>query len=56
MAWCEAQESVDYVFGLAQNPRLKRSVRQQRERSRRLRPRPLADAIRERRGERRAQL
>ena len=35
MAWCEAQQGVDYVLGLAQNPRLKRSVRQQRERSRR---------------------
>ena len=35
MAWCEAQEGVDYVFGLARNPRLQRAVRQQRERSRR---------------------
>ena len=35
MAWCEAQEEVDYVFGLARNPRLQRAVRQQRERSRR---------------------
>ena len=27
MAWCEAQQGVDYVLGLAQNPRLKRSRR-----------------------------
>ncbi len=25
MAWCEAAEGVDYVFGLAQNARLKRA-------------------------------
>ena len=35
MAWCEQQERVDYVFGLAQNPRLQGMVGQQRERSRR---------------------
>ena len=35
MAWCERQEGVNYVFGLAQNPRLKRAVGQQQERSRR---------------------
>ena len=33
MAWCERQEGVHYVFGLAQNPRLKRAVGQQQERS-----------------------
>ncbi len=26
MAWCEAAEGVDYVFGLAQNARLKRAL------------------------------
>ena len=35
MAWCEGQERVDYVFGLAQNARLKRELEPQRERSRR---------------------
>ena len=35
MAWCERQAGVDYVFGLAQNRRLKQAVRQQQERSRR---------------------
>ena len=35
MAWCEGQPGVDYVFGLAQNKRLKRAVGQQQERSRR---------------------
>ena len=34
MAWCEGQQRVDYVFGLAQNKRLKAAVQQQ-ERSRR---------------------
>ena len=28
MAWCEAAEGVDYVFGLAQNARLKRALAQ----------------------------
>ncbi len=28
MAWCEAAEDVDYVFGLAQNARLKRALAQ----------------------------
>ena len=35
MAWCEGQQRVDYVFGLAQNKRLKAAVQQQQERSRR---------------------
>ena len=35
MAWCEEQAGVDYVCGLAQNARLQRAVRQQRERARR---------------------
>ena len=35
MAWCERQQQVDYVFGLAQNARLKQGMQQQRERSRR---------------------
>ena len=35
MAWCEGQERVDYVFGLAQNKRLQAAVQQQQERSRR---------------------
>ncbi len=35
MAWCEGQPGVHYVFGLAQNLRLKRAVGQQQERSRR---------------------
>ena len=35
MAWCEQQERVDYVFGLAQNARLRSLVGQQQERSRR---------------------
>ena len=35
MAWCEGQPRVDYVFGLAQNKRLKAALQQQQERSRR---------------------
>ena len=35
MEWCERQERVDYVFGLAQNARLKRRMGQQQERCRR---------------------
>ena len=35
LAWCAEQEGVDYVCGLAQNARLQRAVRQQRERARR---------------------
>ena len=35
MEWCESQERVDYVFGLAQNARLKSRMGQQQERCRR---------------------
>lgn len=35
MAWCEQQQGVDYVFGLAQNKRLRKALQQQQERSRR---------------------
>lgn len=35
MAWCEGQERVDYVFGLAQNARLKGQMGQQQEGCRR---------------------
>ena len=35
MAWCEGQPGVDYVFGLAQNKRLREALKQQQERSRR---------------------
>ena len=34
MAWCEATEGVDYVFGLARNPRLQRALARQQRRSR----------------------
>ena len=34
MAWCEGQEGLDYVFGLAKNPRLKRAIERQQQRSR----------------------
>ena len=34
MAWCEGQEGVDYVFGLARNPRLQRAIARQQRRSR----------------------
>ena len=34
MAWCEGQEGLDYVFGLAKNPRLKRAIERQQRRSR----------------------
>lgn len=35
MAWCEGQPGVDYVFGLAQNKRLRKALQRQQERSRR---------------------
>ena len=34
MAWCEGQAGVDYVFGLARNPRLQRALARQQRRSR----------------------
>ena len=34
MAWCEGQEGVDYVFGLARNCRLQRALARQQRRSR----------------------
>ena len=34
MAWCEGQEGVDYVFGLARNSRLQRALARQQRRSR----------------------
>ena len=34
MAWCEGQAGVDYVFGLARNPRLQRALGRQQRRSR----------------------
>ena len=34
MAWCEAKEGVDYVFGLAKNACLKRAIARQQRRSR----------------------
>ena len=34
MAWCEGQQGVDFVFGLARNPRLQRALARQQRRSR----------------------